>query len=1538
MALSRALMIVLAVMGLSALQVARAQSSEPLKWVSPAGPSGSFDYASEACYAQWQKYMANSPNSRFIGAMPVDGNWTRYDCKWTSFQYLCPEETGSGNGCGTVLPSYVEAVCPSGFTPVVDGRCVENPQIERDCECEEPGRVNPRVGNPIVLATGAKVLHVVDYESEDGDFLIGRYYRSFQVGRPIDGTVLPRSLPRWLSPLWNFDFGYEIQLGNFSGSPAAPNAKVAVLAPDGTGFGYVLQANGQWAPDPAWGAAQAPKYLKLEFVGTLPGNLADVDNAPSIWKLTDSADTVWTMQTRLEPNRSRYLKAWPTQKLSRSGYQWSFAYNPDSSLGSITDSFGRTATFTWNKFQFSTLSSPPAGSLPFPTTVSRIGLPDGTSLSYDQSNSSALLPRYLNKVERQNSANSVVDSASYSYGYSTGYVCMGSGCTNVGFSWCPYITGIKDHSGTQIADYEYQDPMCRATRTQGANGANKYQVDYGNSGTSLKRLVTNPLGKQADHTFTKFSGSGPVDYRLTSVSGLAGPTTPASNSSITYGANTYVTTMTDEEGRVTTYTRDSRGRPISIAEASGTVDERTTTIAWHATFNAPVSIVRSGLTESRTYTATGQLETVTLTDTTSGTVPYSTTGQTRTWNYTWAANGRLVSINGPLPPDAWNNDDVTSFTYDSSGNLLTATNALGQVTTFAGYDSGGRPGTMTDPNGIVTAYAYDQLGRVTSINVKHPSNSALDAVTTMTYDAVGQVTSMTLPSTDTLFIDYDAAGRVTAMRAATGERWAYSYDAAGNVLSEAVKRANGATSRQVKRTFDELGRQIAETTGPGHTERWSYDKLGNVVQDVSPNGHATTAAFDALQRVVTTLAPDGGTTATAYDAQDNAVSSTDPVSVTTQFVHNGFGDLIQEVSPDRGTNTYWYDSAGQMVSASDGRGQVVDYTHDLLGRVTRKVPQGRPASETIQYVWDAGGLSGSYPVGRLAQVIDDSGTTQFRYDHRGNLTGKQQAIGTSTTAQLLYEYDLAGRITQITYPSGRIVHYGYDSKGRISLVETKASSAIAPWTTLASSYAYEPFGPVKAMTLGNGLAVTNDWGSEGRLVSRRLYRTADNASLSSLAYRYDATGNIASIADLVNDAGSVVYGYDSMDRLTMAVASSGGGAGAQSYSYTSGTNQLATLSDTSGTRTIGYDGRGNTASESRPGSVAVTAGYDGYARLVSYQRTGNGSLAFAYNGLDDRVTMTDSVGTRHFVYDADGRVMGEYGASAADVKAEFIWAGPDVYAASTFGGGDVIGGYTPLAVATPDGSGLIQLNWVHGNHLGVPLVVTDATGSPATTPNDYLAPGFPGQSRVLSDLYYNRYRDYDPVTGRYVQADPIGLGGDGNPYLYALGNPLLNTDPTGEFGIAGALIGGGSDVAFQMLVEGKSFKCVSWKQVGVMAALGALTGGGASAVRLGRAWRIADRSMEASNAVRRYRRYYKISREYDVHHWFFSSAGRAPNWLKNHPLNLNPLLRETHRLIHGRDTLLVQRWWFGHPSWAKVGQAAVPLGGVSDELDNDCGC
>jgi RHS repeat-associated protein len=58
----------------------------------------------------------------------------------------------------------------------------------------------------------------------------------------------------------------------------------------------------------------------------------------------------------------------------------------------------------------------------------------------------------------------------------------------------------------------------------------------------------------------------------------------------------------------------------------------------------------------------------------------------------------------------------------------------------------------------------------------------------------------------------------------------------------------------------------------------------------------------------------------------------------------------------------------------------------------------------------------------------------------------------------------------------------------------------------------------------------------------------------------------------------------------------------------------------------------------------------------------------------------------------------------------------------------------------------------------------------------------PGQTYDSeTGTFQNYFRDYDPLTGRYRQLDPIGLDGGSNRQIYSDANPLIKSDPTGLF-------------------------------------------------------------------------------------------------------------------------------------------------------------
>ncbi|MEQ1890772.1 MAG: hypothetical protein ABL951_16595 [Alphaproteobacteria bacterium] len=203
------------------------------------------------------------------------------------------------------------------------------------------------------------------------------------------------------------------------------------------------------------------------------------------------------------------------------------------------------------------------------------------------------------------------------------------------------------------------------------------------------------------------------------------------------------------------------------------------------------------------------------------------------------------------------------------------------------------------------------------------------------------------------------------------------------------------------------------------------------------------------------------------DAADNLGALSDPRSITTSYVHNGWGEVIRETSPDRGVTDIVFDARGLITQQTDARGVVSTFTYDAAGRVlTRSFPSA-PA-ENVAYVYDAT-AGGNKGVGRLTSLTDASGAHAYAYDARGNVI-----LETRTIAGLGYvtgfAYDLADNLVTLTYPSGRIVNYTRDGLCRVISVSTRLNAS-APPVTVASGITYAPFGPLTGLAFGNGAGV-----------------------------------------------------------------------------------------------------------------------------------------------------------------------------------------------------------------------------------------------------------------------------------------------------------------------------------------------------------------------------------------------------------------------------------------------------------------------------------
>ncbi|NRQ38596.1 DUF5615 family PIN-like protein [Nonomuraea sp. NN258] len=593
---------------------------------------------------------------------------------------------------------------------------------------------------------------------------------------------------------------------------------------------------------------------------------------------------------------------------------------------------------------------------------------------------------------------------------------------------------------------------------------------------------------------------------------------------------------------------------------------------------------------------------------------------------------------------------VTKGTFDDYGRALTATDALGKVTTTAYTPAVGWPyqgAKVTNPLGhVVTTFSSHRNGLPTKLV------DANGKTTEIGYDALGRAAKLwepgQPPGTPTATVDYDipfdgnlgqptAPARTTMRKLLRGTTYlsTYSYeDGFGRPREAQTESPAGGRVVQVT-TYDARGLQSASSQ-PVHNTEAPGSGLLNPPLTALPSW--TRTVYDSMERPTAVidhhLAAEFRRTTTTYPGLDR-IEVTPPVGGKTVTVSDVFDRTVRtEEWKDGATHhdtTYTYDAAGNVSKITDANGNVRTFTYDWLSRRTATTD---PDAGSSTYGYDA--------AGRPVWTIDGNGAKiSTVHDDLGRRTS--QWAGEPQTGTKLAEWT-------------------YDSIAKGQPTAATRYVGAAAYTDAITSYddSYRATGtklsiPATEGALAGDYAFTASYDAAGNLTSQSMPGKGDLAA-ETLTFGYTDLGLVE---DLTSDyAGGTTYVKETLFSATARLNERSYGANAQvkrTFTWDEGTGWLNRLTTTAGSQvaqddTFTYSKGGQlTRIHDTPAGQYECFGYDGLDRLTAAFTTADATCAagdgqgvdpydqsFTYDAVGNLKTVTDNGVTSTYGYAAAG--------------------------------------------------------------------------------------------------------------------------------------------------------------------------------------------------------------------------------------------------------------------------------------------------------------
>ncbi|HBA9033788.1 TPA: RHS repeat protein [Escherichia coli] len=814
----------------------------------------------------------------------------------------------------------------------------------------------------------------------------------------------------------------------------------------------------------------------------------------------------------------------------------------------------------------------------------------------------------------------------------------------------------------------------------------------------------------------------------------------------------------------------------------------------------------------------------------SGAVTAVTGPDGRTVRYGYNSQRQVTSVTYP--------DGLrSSREYDEKGRLTAETSRSGETTRYSYDDPASElPTGIQDATGSTKQMAWSRYGQLLAFT------DCSGYTTRYEYDRYGQQIAVHREEGISTYSSYNPRGQLVSQKDAQGREIRYEYSAAGDLTATISPDGKRSTI-----AYDKRGRPVSVTEG-GLTRSMGYDAAGRITVLTNENGSQSTFRYDPVDRLTEQRGFDGRTQRYQYDLTGKLTQSEDEGLIT--LWHYDASDRITHRTVNGDPAEQWqYDEHGWLTTLShtcEGHRVSVHYGYDDKGRLTgerqtvenpetgemlwehetghayseqglatRQEPDGLPPVEWLTY--GSGYLAGMKLGGTpLVEYTRDRlhRETARSFGGAGSTAGYEQATAYTLTGQLQsrhlnlpqldcdYTWNDNGQLVRISGPQ-ECREYRYSGTGRLTGVHTTAANL-----DIDIPYATDP--------AGNRLP-DPELHPDSTLTAWPDNRIAEDAHY---VYRYDEYGRLAEKTDRIpegvirmHDERTHHYHYDSQHRLVFHTRIQHGEPLVESrYLYDPLGRRMAkrvwrrerdltgwmSLSRKPEETWYGWDGDRLTTVQTDTTRIQTVYQPGSFAPLIRIE-TDNGEREKAQcRSLAEKIQQEGSEDGHGVVFPAE--LVGLLDRLEGEIRANCVSSESRQWLAQC--------GLTVERLAAQIEPVYLperKIHLYHCDHRGLPLALISEDGNTAWSaeydewgnqlneenPHHLHQPyRLPGQQYDKeSGLYYNRHRYYDPLQGRYITPDPIGLRGGWNMYQYPL-NPIQVIDPMGLDAIENMTSGG----------------------------------------------------------------------------------------------------------------------------------------------------